>query len=91
VNPDEGIAGAPMTISGSHLLRTRMSSSLGRLRNATWLVQSQPDTVNYLGRADTVFAVVLGRHPPMPVALSACRSKRPRTGGLHDIYAVVKA
>ena len=91
VNPDEGIAGTPMTISGSHLPANTNVELTWSTANATWLVQSQPDTVNYLGRADTVFAVVLETTSTNASGAFRVSLKAPQDwGGLHDIYAVVK-
>ena len=91
VNPDEGIAGTPMTISGSHLPANTNVELTWSTANATWLVQSQPDTVNYLGRADTEFAVVLETTSTDASGAFRVSLKAPQDwGGLHDIYAVVK-
>jgi len=55
------------------------------------LVQSQPDTVNYSGRADTVFAVVLETTSTNASgAFRVVAQSAQDWGGLHDIYAVVK-
>ena len=61
VNPDEGVAGTPLTISGSHLAANANVELTWSTADATWLVQAKPDTVNYLGRSDTLFAVVLDK------------------------------
>ncbi|MGO9334824.1 MAG: hypothetical protein ACLQCU_12400 [Acidimicrobiales bacterium] len=91
VTPDEGIAGTPMTISGSHLPANKKVELTWSTANATWLVQAEPDTVNYLGRADTDLAVVLDRTSTSASGAFKVSLKVPRDwGGLHDIYAVIK-
>ena len=88
--PDEGVAGAPLTISGSHLAANADVELTWSTADATWLVQAKPDTVNYLGRSDTLFAVVLAKtttnsNGSFQVSLTVPLD----WGGLHDIYAVV--
>ncbi len=90
VKPDEGVAGAPLTISGSHLAANADVELTWSTADATWLVQAKPDTVNYLGRSDTLFAVVLAKtttnsNGSFQVSLTVPLD----WGGLHDIYAVV--
>ena len=90
VTPDEGVAGTPVTISGSHLAANAKVELTWSTANATWLVQAEPDTVNYLGRSDTLFAVVLDTtttdaNGSFKVSLTVPQD----WGGLHDIYAVV--
>src|ERR1019366_6878643 len=90
VNPDEGIAGTPMTISGSHLPANTNVELTWSTANATWLVQTEPDTVNYLGRSDTLLAVVLATTTTGGRGSFRLSLKAPADwGGVHDIYAVV--
>ena len=91
VSPDEGVAGAPLTISGSHLPANANVELTWSTADATWLVQAKPDTVNYLGRSDTLFAVVLDTTTTSASGSFSVSLKVPQDwGGLHDIYAVVK-
>jgi len=91
VSPDQGVVGTPMTISGSHLPANASVELTWSTANATWLVQAQPDTVNYLGRSDTLFSVVLATTTTDSNGAFKVSLKTPQDwGGLHDIYAVVK-
>jgi hypothetical protein len=91
VDPDEGVAGTPITISGSHLPKNASVDLTWSTANATWLVQAKPDTVNYLGRADTEFAVVLDTTTTNANGAFRVSLKVPQDwGGLHDIYAVIR-
>ena len=55
------------------------------------MVQAEPDTVNYLGSADTKFAVVLATTTTSAKGTLSVTLKAPVDfGGLHDIYAVIK-
>jgi hypothetical protein len=90
VTPDEGVAGTPITISGSHLGANQSVELTWSTASATWLVQAEPDTVNYLGRSDTLFAVVLATTTTNASGSFKVSLKVPQDwGGLHDIYAVV--
>jgi hypothetical protein len=91
VTPDEGVAGTPITISGSQLPANAKVELTWSTANATWLVQTEPDTVNYLGRSDTEFAVVLDTTSTNANGAFKVKLDAPQDwGGLHDIYAVVK-
>ena len=59
VTPDQGVAGTPMTISGSHLPASTSVELTWSTANVTWVLDPEPGTVNYLGRHETKFAVVL--------------------------------
>ncbi len=89
VTPDQGVAGTPMTISGSKLAPGSQVVLTWSTASATWMVQAQPDTVNYLGRASNEFAVdiasaTVGADGTFRVSLKAPQD----FGGVHDIYAV---
>ena len=91
VTPDEGVAGTPMTISGSGLPANASVELTWSTADATWLVQAKPDTVNYLGRSDTLLAVVLDTTTTNATGGFSVALKVPQDwGGLHDIYAVIK-
>jgi hypothetical protein len=90
VTPDQGVAGTPMTISGSQLPPNSKVELTWSTADATWLVQTEPDTVNYLGRSDTLLAVVLAATTTDAHGSFALSLKAPVDwGGVHDIYAVV--
>jgi hypothetical protein len=91
VTPDTGVAGTPITISGSHLPANAKVELTWSTANATWQVQTEPDTVNYLGRTDTLLAVVLKTTTTNASGSFSVKLKVPQDwGGLHDIYAVIK-
>jgi hypothetical protein len=90
VTPDQGVAGTPITISGSKLPANAKVELTWSTANATWMVQSAPDTVNYLGRTDSLFAVVLSDATTDASGSFQVSLKAPSDwGGIHDIYAVV--
>ena len=90
VLPDQGVAGTPMTISGSGLPASTKVELTWSTANVTWVLDPEPGTVNYLGRRTTKYAVVLatvttGASGKFSVHLAAPQD----WGGVHDIYAVV--
>jgi len=90
VTPDQGVAGTPVTISGKGLAANADVELTWSTANATWLVQTAPDTVNYLGRTDTEFAVVLASTTTDASGAFSVSLKAPSDfGGIHDIYAVI--
>jgi len=90
VTPDQGAAGVPITISGSKLPANSQVELTWSTADATWMVQTAPDTVNYLGRADTLFAVVIGTTTTNAQGAFKFSLKAPEDwGGVHDIYAVI--
>ena len=90
VSPDEGVVGTPITISGSHLGANKSVQLTWSTADATWQVQAEPNTVNYLGRADTLFSVVLDTTTTNANGAFKVALKVPQDwGGLHDIYALV--
>jgi hypothetical protein len=90
VSPDQGIAGTPITISGSQLPANTSVELTWSTANATWLVQTEADTVNYRGSTDTDFAVVLDTTTTNAAGAFKVSLKAPVDfGGLHDIYAVI--
>ena len=90
VSPDEGVVGTPITISGSHLGANKSVQLTWSTADATWQVQAEPNTVNYLGRADTLFSVVLDTTTTNANGAFKVTLKVPQDwGGLHDIYALV--
>jgi hypothetical protein len=90
VTPDEGVAGSPLRITGSHLPANKQVELTWSTADATWLVQAKPDTVNYLGRSDKLFNVVLDTTSTNASGRFSVSLKVPQDwGGLHDIYAVI--
>ena len=80
----------PITIKGSKLPPNADVELTWSTADATWLVQTAPDTVNYLGRSDTLFDVVLDTTTTNAQGTFAVSLKAPTDwGGVHDIYAVI--
>ncbi len=90
MTPDQGVAGTPLTISGSKLPANAKVELTWSTADATWLVQTEPDTVNYLGRSDTLLTVVLATTTTDASGSFNLSIKAPVDwGGVHDIYAVI--
>jgi hypothetical protein len=90
VTPDQGVTGAPMTISGSGLHPSASVELTWSTADVTWALDPQPGTVNYMGRYEKKFAVVLrtlktDASGDFTVSLTAPAD----FGGVHDIYAVI--
>ncbi len=90
VTPEQGVAGTPLTISGSHLPAGASVELTWSTADVTWVVDPEPDTVNYLGRSARDFAVVLDRVTTSTSGSFAVKLPAPDDwGGIHDIYAVI--
>jgi hypothetical protein len=90
VAPDQGFVGTPVTISGSHLPANAKVELTWSTANVTWVLDPEADTVNYMGRKETNFAIVLAttttdKSGHLRVALKAPQD----WGGVHDVYAVI--
>src|SRR6266540_3075068 len=59
--PDIGVSGTKFTLSGSGLPAGKNVSITWSTANVTWILDPRPDTVDYLGRQTTKFAVVLAQ------------------------------
>lgn len=90
VNPDQAVAGTPVHISGSHLPANASVEITWSSANNTWVVDPEPDSVNYLGRTSTPVTVVLTHATTNAVGGFSTTVRAPEDwGGVHDIYAVV--
>ncbi len=90
VSPEQGVAGTPITISGTHLPPLAAVELTWSTANVTWVVDPEPDTVNYLGRSATNFAVVIDKLTTSASGSFTVKLDVPDDwGGIHDIYAVV--
>jgi hypothetical protein len=79
-----------MTISGAHLPASTRIELTWSTANVTWVLDPQPGTVNYLGRKETKFAVVLATVTTDAGGSFSVHLAAPRDwGGVHDIYAVI--
>ena len=90
LTPYSGIEGTPFTISGAGLAANTSVELTWSTANVSWNVDAEPNTVNYLGRAQSNLNVVL-----TTITTDASGSFSYKTtvpvdfGGTHDIYAVV--
>lgn len=90
VRPAEAVAGTPITISGSKLPANSPVELTWSTATNTWVVDPQPDTVNYLGRSSTAQTVVLAHATTNAAGSFSTTLAAPQDwGGIHDIYAVV--
>jgi len=88
--PDIGVSGTKFTLSGSGLPAGKNVSITWSTANVTWILDPRPDTVDYLGRQTTKFAVVLAQATTDATgAFSVVLSAPKDWGGIHDLYAVV--
>jgi hypothetical protein len=88
--PDTGVAGAKMTVSGAGLPANSDVALTWSTANVTWLVDPRPDSVDYLGRQTTKYAVVIAHATTDAAGAFSITRAAPRDwGGIHDLYAVV--
>jgi hypothetical protein len=89
-SPDVAVAGTKTTISGTGLPANKDVTLTWSTANVDWMVDARPDSVDYLGRKTTKFAVQLTTaHTDATGAFSVALNAPQDWGGLHDIYAVV--
>jgi hypothetical protein len=90
VTPVEGVEGVPVTLSGTGLPANTSVAVEWSTSSATWVADVEPDTVNYLGRANSSFNVTLATVTTDANGAYSYSFKAPADfGGLHTIYAVV--
>jgi hypothetical protein len=88
--PDVAVAGTKFTVSGTGLPAGKDVSLTWSTANVTWIVDARPDTVDYLGRQTTKFAVVLAHVTTDASGSFKTTLEAPQDwGGIHDLYAVV--
>jgi hypothetical protein len=89
VRPDRGLAGTKVTISGSKLPANTDMTLTWSTANVTWVVDPNPETVDYHGRSKTNMSVVLDRVRTDGTGTFQMTLKAPNDfGGLHDLYVV---
>jgi hypothetical protein len=89
VSPDRGLAGTEVTVSGSKLPANTDMTLTWSTANVTWMVDPNPETVDYHGRSKTNLNVVLDRVRTDGSGAFSVTLKAPSDfGGLHDLYAV---
>ena len=90
VTPDQGVVGTRMTIAGTGLPARTSLELTWSTANVTWMLDPEPGTVNYLGRHETKYAVVLDTVTTDAKGGFAVHLRAPQDwGGVHDIYAVI--
>ena len=90
VTPDKGVTGGPLTISGSGLPANTDVTLTWSTATVTWVLDPQPMTVDYRGRAATPLAVVIKKVTTNGSGAFSLSLKVPDDwGGIHDIYAVI--
>jgi hypothetical protein len=99
--PDAGVAGTPLTVSGTGLTPNTALQLVWGTNTATWSVDAEPYTVNYLGSvySPTTASSLLNNSNSMYVNMATVttdasgnfkfQTKAPTDfGGNHDIWAV---
>lgn len=90
LTPYSGVEGTPFTISGAGLAPNASVELTWSTANVSWNVDAEPNTVNYLGRAQSNFNVVLATVTADASGAFSLKTTVPVDfGGTHDIYAVV--
>ena len=88
--PDIALAGAAITIAGSGLPADRDVTLTWGTAGVDWVLDARADSVDYLGRKATKFAVQLAKVHTSATGAFSVQLKAPQDfGGLHEIYAVV--
>ncbi len=90
ISPVQATQGKPITISGTGLPASTSVAIVWQTANVTWVASPQPDTVNYLGRAQSTLNVTLATVTTSSSGSFTYSTKAPADfGGQHQIYAVV--
>jgi hypothetical protein len=85
-----GPVGSTMTVAGSGLPSSSKVELTWATSSATWNVDPEPNTVNYMGRTTTNVTVVLADVTTDASGKFSLTTKVPNDwGGSHEIYAVV--
>jgi hypothetical protein len=88
--PDIALAGTPITISGTGLPAGKDVILTWGTANVDWVLDARADSVDYLGRKATKFAVQLATTRTNGSGAFSVQLKAPQDfGGIHEIYAVV--
>ncbi|HET9089744.1 MAG TPA: hypothetical protein VFN54_05525 [Acidimicrobiales bacterium] len=90
LTPYSGVEGTPFSIAGASLPANTPVTLTWSTASVSWNVDAEPNTVNYLGRAQTNFNVVLATVTTDASGAFSYKTTVPVDfGGTHDIYAVV--
>jgi hypothetical protein len=88
--PDTVFAGGDVTVAGQGLPANKDVQLTWSTADVNWLLDSRPDSVDYLGRSAGNYNVQLGIARTDATGAFNLTVKAPRDwGGLHDIYALV--
>lgn len=88
--PDVALPGSKFTVSGSGLPAGKSVMLTWSTANVDWMLDARPDSVDYLGRKVTKFAVQIAKAQTSSNGSFAVTMRVPYDfGGLHDLYAVV--
>jgi len=89
VSPNQGVSGAPMTISGAGLPANANLQLTWSTATATWKADVQPSTVNYMGTSYSKLNVILATVTTDASGSFSFKTAAPKDfGGVHDIYAI---
>ena len=89
VTPSQAVLGQPITISGKGLPANVTVPLTWSTSEGTWVVDIQPNSVNYLGVKYSKFHVNIGTVTTDASGSFTLNTKVPADfGGIHDIYAV---
>jgi hypothetical protein len=89
VTPSQGVTGTPFTISGAGLPANASIPLTWSTSNATWVVDVQPQTVDYHGTSYSKLNMVLATVTTDASGSFSLKTTAPADfGGVHDIYAV---
>ena len=90
VSPSEGVAGTPVTISGSGLPASKAVTLTWVTATNTWKLDPRPDSVDYRGRGGKKVEVAIAEVTTDATGSFTYSFKAPDDwGDIHDIYAVV--
>ncbi|MFI5034601.1 MAG: hypothetical protein ACHQFZ_00145 [Acidimicrobiales bacterium] len=90
VTPTQGVEGTPLTVAGTGLPANTSVNLLWSTASATWQVAADPSTVNYMGRAQSSFNVILATVTTDASGAFTYATTAPVDfGGNHTIYAAV--
>lgn len=90
VTPNQGVEGTPITVAGAGLPANTSVTLTWSTANVTWQIAADPSTVNYLGRSQTNFNVVMASVTTDANGAFSYRTTAPVDfGGNHNIYAVI--
>ena len=89
VTPNQGPEGTPITISGKGLPANATMPMTWSTADGAWLVDVQPNTVNYMGTKYTKYSVDIANVTTDASGNFTYKTKVPRDfGAVHDIYII---